>query len=90
MPGNVNLVIVYISKLASFDIFPTQDIIDYFFRFSETDSPGFGFESVGVDGKSLILYLGPTYLIMHLVIFMYVFYGFVCIYSKYYSLFKFL
>jgi hypothetical protein len=23
MPGNVNLVIVYISKLASFDIFPT-------------------------------------------------------------------
>jgi hypothetical protein len=90
MPGNVDMVMVYISDLATFNVFPTEVFMDYFFIFSDTDAPGVGFESVGVTNKSLILYLGPTFLIMHLMLFMYFCYSFVYLLNKYFGLLKWL
>ncbi len=43
MPGNINMAMGYASDLASFNVFPTKVIIDYLFKFSETDLPGVGF-----------------------------------------------
>ncbi len=43
IPGNINLAMGYASDLASFNVFPTDAIMDYLFKFSETDLPGVGF-----------------------------------------------
>jgi hypothetical protein len=64
--------------------------MNYLFQFSDTDLPGVGFESLGTTNKSLVLYLGPTYLLMHLMLLSYVFYSFTRIFSKYDTLCKWL
>jgi hypothetical protein len=43
MPGNVSMVMIYIINLASFNVFPTDKILNYLFQFSETEHPGVGF-----------------------------------------------
>jgi hypothetical protein len=43
IPGNINIAMGYASDLASFNVFPTNAIMDYLFKFSETDLPGIGF-----------------------------------------------
>jgi hypothetical protein len=83
MPGNINMAMGYASDLASFNVFPTKAIMDYLFKFSETDLPGVGFESLGTTNKSLVLYLGSEYLIMHLMLLSYLFYGLTLFFSKY-------
>ena len=83
MPGNINMAMGYASDLASFNVFPTNAIMDYLFKFSETDLPGVGFESLGTTNKSLVLYLGSEYLLMHLMLLSYLFYGLTLFFSKY-------
>ena len=45
MPGNVGLVIGNLASIASFDVIQSGTIIDSTFSFSDTESPGIGFES---------------------------------------------
>jgi hypothetical protein len=47
MPGNVILVMSNFKNIAEFEIFPTDTIINFLFKFTPTDSPGVGFESTG-------------------------------------------
>ena len=89
IPGNINMVISYASDLASFNVFPTKAITGYLFQFSDTDLPGVGFESLGTTVKSLVLYLGSEYLLMHLMLLCYLFYGLTLFFSKYSILCKF-
>jgi len=63
-PGNVSLVLNNLASLASFDLIQSATIIEYSFSFSETASPGMGFESMGTTNKRLIPYLGMAYLIL--------------------------
>jgi lipoprotein signal peptidase len=46
---------------------PTETIINLVFNFTPTNSPGVVFESMGNDKKSLVLYLGMSFLIMLLI-----------------------
>ena len=64
MPGNVGLVIGNLASIASFDVIQSVTIIESSFSFSETESPGIGFESMGSSSKRLIPYLGMSYLIL--------------------------
>lgn len=63
-PGNVSLVLNNLASLASFDLIQSATIIEALFSFSETDSPGMGFESMGSTNKRLIPYLGMAYFIL--------------------------
>ena len=67
MPGYVYLVMSNLSGLASFDVFPTEDILNFIFQFTETDKPGVSFISMEITSKRLILYLGSTFLFMIIV-----------------------
>ena len=64
LPGNVGLVVGDLATLASFDIIQSGTIIDSTFSFSETESPGIGFESMGTSSQRLIPYLGMAFLIL--------------------------
>ena len=44
-PGNVGLVMTNIATVASFDVIQSGTIIESTFSFSDTESPGIGFES---------------------------------------------
>jgi hypothetical protein len=63
-PGNVAMVVNNLASLASFDLIQSATIIEKSFSFSETESPGIGFESMGSTNKRLIPYLGMAYLIL--------------------------
>ena len=67
MPGNVILVMDNFANIAEFNIFPTQPVMNFLFKFTPTDSPGVGFESMGTSNKSLAMYLGMSFLIMILI-----------------------
>jgi hypothetical protein len=75
MPGNVIMVMNNLADLCSFNVFPTDDIMDFLFNFTPTDPPGVGFEAMGNDSKSLTLYLGMAFLIMILIGLQYLLYG---------------
>ncbi len=54
-----------LSDILSFKyVLPTDDILEWLFHFTPTDSPGVGFECMGVENASVTLYLGITFLIM--------------------------
>ena len=61
-PANVNLIMNEVDDIASFNVFPTKTILDYFFTFTTTELPGIGFEAMGVNSKRLILFLGSIFL----------------------------
>ena len=76
MPGNVILVMTNFANIAGFNVFPTDAIMNFLFNFTPTDSPGVGFESMGDDNKSLVLYLGMSFLIMLFIGLQYLVYAF--------------
>ncbi len=54
-----------LSDISSFKyVLPTDDILEWLFDFTPTDSLGVGFECTGVENASVTLYLGITFLIM--------------------------
>ncbi len=75
MPGNVILLITKLSDISSFTLFPVDDFFAWLFDFTPTDSPGVGFECMGVDNASVTLYQGMTFLIMILIGLQYLVYG---------------
>jgi hypothetical protein len=64
-----------IAVLKNFDVFPTQDILDYLFSFTATDSPGIGFESTGTSSKRVIPYLGSSIFIMMFILVQFLIFG---------------
>ena len=75
MPGNVILVMKNLSNLADFNVFPTDAIMSFLFKFTPTDPPGVGFSAMGNENASLTLYLGSSFLIMILIGLQYLLYG---------------
>jgi hypothetical protein len=75
MPGNVYLVMNNLASLASFDFIQAGTIIYSMFSFSDTESPGIGFESMGNSTKRIIPYLGMSFLILLLIGAQYLCYG---------------
>jgi hypothetical protein len=75
MPGNVVLVMTNFANIAGFSIFPTSDFLAWLFNFTPTDPPGVGFECMGNDNRSLVLYLGMTFLIILFIGLQYLFYA---------------
>ena len=67
MPGNVIMVMTNLADICDFNVFPTDAIMSFLFKFTPTDPPGVGFETMGTDNKSLTLYLGSSFLIMILI-----------------------
>ncbi len=75
-PGNVIIVISKLSDISSFkEVLPTDDILEGLFDFTPTDSPGVGFECMGVEDTSVTLYLGITFIIMILIGLLYLAYS---------------
>ena len=65
-----------LSDIASFkEVLPTDDILEGLFDFTPTDSPGLGFECMGVENASVTLYLGIAFIIMILIGLLYFFYS---------------
>jgi hypothetical protein len=64
-----------LSDISSFTLFPVYDLFAWLFYFTPTDSPGVGFECMGVVDASVTLYLGMTFLIMILIGLQYLVYG---------------
>ena len=77
MPGNVIMVMTNLADLCSFNVFPTDTIMESLFNFTTTDSPGLGFETMGTSDKSLTIYLGSEFLIMFLIGLQYLLYSIV-------------
>jgi hypothetical protein len=75
MPGNVIMVLTNLASVASFDVFPTDDIMSFLFNFTPTTAPGVGFAAMGNENKSLTLYLGSAFLIMILIGLQYLLYS---------------
>jgi hypothetical protein len=48
MPGNVILVITNLAEIADFNLFPVNDFLEWLFSFTPTESPGVGFETMGI------------------------------------------
>ncbi len=48
MPGNVILVITNLAEIADFNLFPVNDFLELLFSFTPTESPGVGFETMGI------------------------------------------
>ena len=69
------LVSTKLADISSFTLFPVDDFFAWLFDFTPTDSPGVGFESMGVDDASVTLYQGMTFLIMILLGLQYLVYG---------------
>ena len=54
-----------LSDISSFkEVLPIDDILEGLFDFTPTDSPGVGFECMGIEDASVTLYLGITFIIM--------------------------
>jgi hypothetical protein len=65
-----------LSQISSFEgVLPTDDILEAIFDFTSTDSPGMGFECMGVENASVTLYLGITFIIMILMGLLYLVYS---------------
>ena len=64
MPANVNMVMVKINTIASFDYLPTDEIFGKLFKFSTTVMPFVSFEVMGVESLRLTLYLGTIFFIL--------------------------
>ncbi len=70
------IVITKLSDISSFkEVLPTDDIFERIFDFTLTDSPGVGFECMGVENASVTLYLGITFIIMILIGLLYLAYS---------------
>ena len=63
MPANVNMVMVKLNTIASFDYLPTDKIFGELFKFSTTVMPFVSFEAMGVESMRLTLYLGTIFFI---------------------------
>ena len=88
VPGNVLMVMTNLFNMIQVNLFPTDLILNALFNFSETESPGMGFERAGNDTKVLIPYLGTTFFFAVLILAAYILYGFVHWCGKYSKLFK--
>jgi hypothetical protein len=70
------IVMSKLSDISSFkDVLPTDDILEGLFDFTPTESPGVGFECMGVENASVTLYLGITFFIMILIVLLYLAYS---------------
>jgi hypothetical protein len=86
-PGNVNVVMTKLSDISSFkEVFPTDDILEALFDFTPTESPGVGFECMGVEDASVTLYLGITFFITILIGLLYLAYSLAYMCRLYYRL----
>ncbi len=75
-PGNVIIVMTKLSDISSFkEVLPMDDILKGLFDFTPTDSPGVGFECMGVNDTSVTLYLGITFFILILIGLLYLAYS---------------
>ena len=59
------MVMTKLADISSFkEVLPTDDIFEEIFDFTPTDSPGVGFESMGVENASVTFYLNIKFIIM--------------------------